>query len=233
MALLEDLGETEGAARCAGELGAVAFSEGDLARAARLYEQSAHGFTELGDRLRLGIVNANLAEVLALGGELPRAIHHAEQAVAIDRELGDPDGLPVALHTLARLRHKAGQPDAAQHLFAECLACALAIGYREIIANCVQAAADLSLMAGRDPETAARLLTIARATLADIGVRLQGLEAESFAHTEDQLAAKLGRERLEALEREAGEASLEAAAEEAVRLLEAEPLTRWRAPARV
>lgn len=207
--------------RCAGELGAVAFSENDLTRSRELYEQSAEGFRELGDHLRLAIVTANLAEVAALRGDPQSATRYAEQAVAIDRELGDPDGLAVALHTLARVRHEAGDGVGARQVFAECLTRARAINYREIRANCVQAAAELSLAAGGDPTTAARLLAVARATLEAMGVRLQGLEGESFARTAEAVAVRLGRDRFAALEREAAETSLDAVVEPALALLEA------------
>jgi predicted ATPase/DNA-binding SARP family transcriptional activator len=224
LALLTELGDATGAARCAGELGSVAFSEGDLERAASLYAHSAQGFVELDDQMRLAIVSSNLAQVEALRGNLEHAIEHADRSVALNRTLHDPETLSVALHTLGRLRLTVGDVDAARTLLAECLIQARQIGYREVIAYCVAAAAELALdedcnPGRRDPSTAARLWAIARASLTEMAVLLQGTETQSFALTESRLASQLGRERLSALVQEAGDAGLEEAIDDALDIL--------------
>jgi len=221
LALLEAENDLAGASRCAGELGAVAFSEGDLEGSAAWYERAADGFAALADRMRLGIVRGNQAEIAAIRGDVPSALAHAEEAVAIAREVGDLDSLALGLHTLGRLALRAGDPGRAGPLLAECLNRALELGYREVLANCVQAAAELALLAGGPPEPAARLQAIARRVLEQMGAALQGLEAESFARTEATLVAAVGRERLEAIAREADGVPLESIVETALALLEA------------
>jgi predicted ATPase/DNA-binding SARP family transcriptional activator len=223
LALLTADGDVEGAARCAGELGAVAFSEGDLERSAAQYARAADGFATLGDRMRLGIVRANQAEVEAMQGQLPAAIEHAQEAVDMAREMSDADGLALALHTLGRLVQRAGDSSRARQVFSECLILSRDLDYREILANCVQAAAELTL-AGRDePELAARLQSIALHTLDRIGVQLQGLEAESFERTAQALATRVGAERLRDIASDTTDVALESILDETLLLLRPDP----------
>lgn len=223
LGLLTDLQDLAGASRCAGELGGVAFSEGDLDRAAELYDRSAAGFESLGDRMRLGIVRGNQAEISAMRGDLQQAIQHSEESVAIAREVGDHDGLALALHTLTRLMLETGQTRRARTVLTECVARARDIGYREVLANCMQATAELTLSDGGDPERAARLQVVARQALDQIGAQLQGLEAESFERTAQALTASLGVERMRAIEREAADLALEGVADDALVLLGSVP----------
>jgi predicted ATPase/DNA-binding SARP family transcriptional activator len=220
LALLTDQGDVAGASRCAGELGAVAFSEGDFDRAALLFARAAEGFESLGDRMRLGIVRANQAEVAALQGELPQATAYADEAVAIARDLGDADSLALGLHTLARLVSRAGQTERARSLFAECLSQARELGYREVLANCVQAAAELMLLAGGSPESAARLQAVARHALEQMGALLQGLEAQSFDRVAGTLAARLAPEQLQEISDQAAGVPLDAVLDAALAELE-------------
>ena len=58
--------------------------------------------------------------------------------------LGDRDGLAISLHNLARTEIKRGRAAEAGGLLAESLEQALALGYREVIANCLQGCAELA-----------------------------------------------------------------------------------------
>ena len=222
LALLTDQGDVAGTSRCAGELGAVAFSEGDLDRSAELYARSADGFRALGDRLRLGIVRGNQAEVCAMQGDLSTAIKYAEECVDLAREVNDADGLALALHTLARLMLRIGDARRARALLTECLVRARDLGYREVLANCVQGAAELTVTGGGDPQLAARLQSVGRRTLDEMGVRLQGLEAESFERTAKALESHLGAERVRAIEEESADLPLESLLDVALACLRAE-----------
>jgi non-specific serine/threonine protein kinase len=219
LGILTAQGDLAGASRCAGELGAVAFSEGDLDRAADLYGRSAAGFESLEDRMRLGIVRGNQAEISAMRGDLQQAIQHSEESVSIAREVGDKDGLALALHTLTRLMLETGQTQRAQTLLGECVVRARDLGYREVLANCMQATAELTLSEGGDLELAARLQMVASQALGQIGAQLQGLEAESFERTAQALTASLGSERMRAIEREAADLALESVTDDALVLL--------------
>ncbi|MGN6870423.1 MAG: BTAD domain-containing putative transcriptional regulator [Solirubrobacteraceae bacterium] len=223
LALLTADGDVAGAARCAGELGAVAFSEGDLERSAALYARAADGFAALGDRMRLGIVRANQGEVAGMQGQLPAAIEHAQEAVDMAREVHDADGLALALHTLGRLVQRAGDSDRARQVFSECLIQSRDLDYREILANCVQAAAELTLADSDEPELAARLQSIALHALDRIGVQLQGLEAESFERTAQALATRVGAERLRDITSDTTDVALESVLDETLSLLRPDP----------
>jgi predicted ATPase/DNA-binding SARP family transcriptional activator len=220
LALLTAEGDLAGASRCAGELAAVAFSEGDLEQSAAQYKRAAAGFAALGDQMRVGVVRANQAEVAAIQGDLGTALTHAQEAVDLARQVRDADGLALALHTLGRVAQRAGDRSRAREVFRECLIRSRDLDYREILANCVQAAAELALLEGRDPLVAARLQAIARHALDRIGVRLQGLEGESFERTAQALASRVGAGRLRDIANEATDVALESVLDDALVLLQ-------------
>jgi hypothetical protein len=112
-----------------------------------------------------------------------------------------------------------GQTQRAQTLLGECVLRARDLGYREVLANCIQATAALSLSEGGDLERGARLQMVARQALHQMGAQLQGLEAESFERTAQALTAGLGSERMRAIEREAADLTLESVTEDALALL--------------
>src|SRR5262249_25119342 len=128
-------------------------------------------------------------------------------------------GLAITLHTLGRLVVRSGDRSGGREVFTECLIRARDLGYREVLANCVQAAAELSLADGGDVEVAARLQAIAGHALARIGVRLQGLEADSFDRTADALRVRIGTERLSEISDEAADVPLESVLDDALALL--------------
>jgi hypothetical protein len=181
--------------------------------------------------MRLGIVRTNQAEVAAMRGDLRAAIEYAQESVGIAREVRDADGLALALHTLGRLVERSGDSSRVREVFSECLVRARDLGYREILANCVQVAAELTL--ADDPELAARLQTIAGQALDRIGVRLQGLEAESFDRTARALGMRIDAERLREIADEAADVPLESILDDALVLLQPDPSppTRHRTPA--
>jgi hypothetical protein len=107
-------------------------------------------------------------------------------------------------------------------VFSECLIRARDLDYRELLANCVQAAAELTL-ADNEPEMAARLQSIALHALDRIGAQLQGLEAESFERTAQALATRVGAERLRDIARDTTDIALESILDETLLLLRRDP----------
>jgi tetratricopeptide (TPR) repeat protein len=172
--------------------------------------------------MRLGIVRSNQAEISGMQGDLHRAIEHAEESVALARQVGDADNLAASLHTLGRLMQRTNDPERARHVFGECLVLARDLGYREVLANCVQAAAERLLSGDGDPEVAARFQTVARQAMKDMGVRPQGLEGQSFDHADEVLAKRLDPERLRAIEQAAADLGLESALDDALAALQPE-----------
>jgi hypothetical protein len=115
---------------------------------------------------------------------------------------------------------RADDAQRARELLSECLRHAEEIGYHEVLANCVQAAAALGLATGAEPERAARLQSVARHALERIGVRPQGLESESFRRTVEALGDHIGRDRLQEIADEAADVPLESVLGDARELLE-------------
>jgi predicted ATPase/transcriptional regulator with XRE-family HTH domain len=102
--------------------GQLAFGQGDLARAARLYGEGLAAYRALGD-------GAGTATVLAELGQLARAREDHERAAALSEEalalgLGARNGLvaAIALNTLGHVRREAGDLDGAVARFEESLA---------------------------------------------------------------------------------------------------------------
>lgn len=220
LVLLQAEGDEMHAAHCAAELGSVAYSEGDLEQAADLYAQAAAGFIAAGERSRLAMVIGNQAQVAADQGNLAQAIQFGDEAVDIAREVGDSETVALNLHNAARLALAGGDADRARRLLAESLAGAVELGYLELLANCIQATGALTLTTGGEPEVAARLQAAARHALNEIGVVVQGLEAESFAQTERALTERLGSERLAEIAAAARDDQLDAITVQARALLE-------------
>jgi tetratricopeptide (TPR) repeat protein len=197
LALYRALDDADGVTRCFAELGGVALAEGDLERATEVYVECCELFEQLGNPVRLGTAVSNLAVISSMRGDLDGAVEYGERAIEIAREC-DRDGLAVSLHNLARTRLALGQLDEARDLLGECVELATAIGYNEVIAHALAAAAELALRAGR-LETAARLLGGSEALFDEIGAQMQGDEEEARARTLAELRESLGDDRLDEL----------------------------------
>ena len=196
----------------------VAVAEADYEGAMRGYEEARVLLGELGDTKRLAQVVANMGDVAAILGRLELGRSLTEEALALQREVGNTEAATVSLHNLGRIELRSGRPAAAAALFRECFDSALELDYRELIAYCVQAAAELAVP--DDPVRAARLLGAADGLFEALGVIRLGGEAESY----DEAVAALGRELgADGLEREsaAGRATGEGeAVADALALLE-------------
>jgi len=197
LALYRGLDDADGISRCFAELGSVALAEGDLERATEIYVECCVLFEELGNRMRLGTAVANLAVIWSMRGDLDSAVEYGERAIAMQREC-DRDGLAVSLHNVARTKLSLGRLDDARDLLGECIELATKLGYSEVIAHALAAAAELVLRDGR-PETSARLLGGSEALFEEIGAQMQGDEEEARARTLADLRELLGDERLHEL----------------------------------
>ncbi len=135
---------------------------------------------------------------------------YQEEAIPLQRELGDRDGLSISLHNLGRTEIKRGRTEVAASLLTESIELALALGYREVIANCLQGCAELAAGAG-DLERAARLSGTSLAIFDEIGVRLVGETEDDYLALRGTLVAGLGEQRVDELEMEGGAAPREEA----------------------
>jgi hypothetical protein len=103
----------------------------------------------------------------------------------------------------------------AASLLAESIGLALALGYREVIANCLQGCAELAAAAG-DLERAARLSGTSLAMFDEIGIRLVGETEDDYLALRGTLAAGLGEQRVDELEAEGRAAPRDEAIAEAL-----------------
>src|SRR5581483_4274114 len=212
--LFLELGDEKEAARCLAELASVAIAEGDLDRAVQLYEQAAEQFRAQAQPTRLGIVLSNLGAVANMRAYFDAAARYQEEAIALQREIDDRDALSISLYNLARTEIKRGRRETARELLREALRLATDLGYKEVIAHCLQGAAEL--VAERDPEWAGRACGASLALFDEIGVSLAGDEAEDYRDLRGRLAGELGERRLNELLAEGGEASRDAIVAEAL-----------------
>jgi predicted ATPase/DNA-binding SARP family transcriptional activator len=208
--------DLDGVTRCTAELGAVAVGEGELDRSRELYEEAARGFEQLGNSVRLGVAKSNLCAIASMQGDLEAAVKHGFDAVALQEEAADVDGLAVTLHNLSRTTAQLGDSARSRQTLERSLRIARSLSYKEVIAYCLEGAAEVAAAAG-DERLALRLLMASEATFARLGVPMQGEEAEAAEALRLRLAASLGEEELEAgraaADREAPERAVDAALE--------------------
>jgi tetratricopeptide (TPR) repeat protein len=169
--------------------------------------------------VRQAIALSNLGAIASMRGDLDTAARYQEEAIPLQRELDDRDGLSISLHNLGRTEIKRGRTEVAASLLAESIELALALGYREVIANCLQGCAEVAAAAG-DLERAARLSGTSLTIFDEIGIRLVGETEDDYLALRAMLVAGLGELRVDELEAEGRTAPLdEAVAAAQVRLV--------------
>jgi predicted ATPase/DNA-binding SARP family transcriptional activator len=215
--LYRELEDHYGIAWMAHELATISHAQGDLARALELYEESAAHFRDVGRRQNLAIALVNqggAANQLGLRDEGARLI---EEGIVLHREDGATFDLSLALHNLARIDAARGDAQAAGRHYRESLQIAIDVGYRELVANCLEGVAELAATA--DGALAARLLGAAEALFAEVGVPIGPEEEEGYERTIAALATELGVEDFERKRAAGRELPLEQASAEAFKVL--------------
>jgi predicted ATPase/DNA-binding XRE family transcriptional regulator len=101
--------------------GQLAFGQGDLARAARLYGEGLAAYRALGDDEWAAQVLAELGQVARARGDHDRAAALSEEALALSLGAGNSLGAAIALNTLGQVRRGAGDLDGAVARFEEAL----------------------------------------------------------------------------------------------------------------
>ena len=156
----------------------MAIAAGDLDGSRALYEEAIENFERLGNRVRLGTAKANLSASRACRATSRRPPLHGTDAVALQEESGDRDGLAVTLHNLSRTWMRLGEPQRARESLRRSLELARSLQYREVIAYGLEGAAEWAAEAG-DDEGALRLLAASETAFGRLGVPIGGEEAES------------------------------------------------------
>ena len=195
--LFRELDEVIGTARMVGELGNVAVAEGDYEQALALYGESGAIFREAGDRRRLANVIGNMGAVANIQRDYERGRELCEEALAIHRELGSNEDVALVLNNIARIDLACGRPAEAATRFREGLEDARKIGYREIIAYCLEGLGEVAAVL-EDPQRASRLIGASEGLFDEIGVPIQDNEGERYAHTVEELRELLGEAAFEA-----------------------------------
>jgi tetratricopeptide (TPR) repeat protein len=192
--LFRELGDEVEEGRCLAELGSVAVYEGEFDRAEQLYQESVDHFRTHGQMVRLCIALSNLGALASMRGDYEAAARFQAEVLLPQREIGDRDGLAVSLHNFGRTEVKRGNRDHARELLGESLELGIELGYKEVIAYCLQGAAELA-----EPEHAAILCGASLAILDEIGVPLGGDEETDYEKTFARLVEALGEARVEEL----------------------------------
>jgi tetratricopeptide (TPR) repeat protein len=102
--------------------GQLAFGQGDLARAARLYGEALAAYRAPGDDAGTATVLAELGQLARAQGDHERAATFSEEALALGLEAGNRLVAAIALNTLGHARRAAGDLGGAVAHFEESLA---------------------------------------------------------------------------------------------------------------
>jgi len=210
LTLYREIGDPTGTATVVGSLGNVAIGEGELERALELYDESARLFREMGDRRRLANVIGNMGAVASMQRDFEKARALCEDALVIHRDMESNEDVVLIQHNIARIDLAYGRTGEAAELFRESLEGAIEVGYREVIAYCLEALGEVALALG-DPDRSARLIGAAEGLFDELGVPMQDDERETYERTVEALADRLGGEALEAARAEGRGLALEEA----------------------
>ncbi len=191
LVIFREVGDTSEAARCLAELGSVCVATNELDRAIALYEEAAEIFRVAGNDSRFAMTLSNLGAIASMNGDLAQSASFIEQAIALQQANPDRSGLAISLHNLARTKLGLNRPDEARSLFAESARIAFELDYRELVAYCLGAAAELAL-GSREIERAAQFLGACDEAFEEIGAVPQGDEAEAHARVAAEVEAALG-----------------------------------------
>lgn len=191
LALYRDLGDERWVARMLANLGSVAIHEGDYERATGLFEETIPLFRAAGDDRALAVTLSNLASIAKVGGDDARARELGEEGLAVALRGGDKEAASISLHNLARAALRERRHDDAARRFADSLELGVELGYKELIAYCVEGFGELAA-ARREWRRAARLLGAGKSMFDALGVPVGSEEREGYEATLERLEEPLG-----------------------------------------
>jgi predicted ATPase len=187
---------TEASAAARIHCGAIAFRQGDLARAREMTEEALALFRDLGDENEIGRCVGTLGNIAVGEGDLDRAIDLYEQAAALSREAGNKSRLAVILANLGSIAGQRDDAEAAAAYARQAAGLQRELGERDGLAvslhNLGRAELSLGRLADAD-ESLGESMEIAR----QLGYReviaygLSGLAELALAKRESERAAEL------------------------------------------
>jgi predicted ATPase/DNA-binding XRE family transcriptional regulator len=110
--------------------GELAFGQGDLARAAELFEEALALYRELGDEAGVAAVLVELGQVVRTQGDHDRAAELSEESLELGRRLGALEIAAIALGTLGRVESHRGNAETAIARLEESLVLFREIGHQ-------------------------------------------------------------------------------------------------------
>ena len=201
LTLYRELGDPTGIARAVAASGLIALSESDFDRAEACFDD-ARRLLESGEKGRLErfLLAATLTNLGSIAmsrepADLERARALNQEALALQRELGNSDLAAVSLHNIGRVDLSFGRLHDAGTSMRQSLETAHELSARETIAYCLEGFAELAL-AGGDLQGAAQLIGASDALFDELGVTMFGSEAETRVETLERLQSALAEDRL-------------------------------------
>ncbi len=162
-------GHQHGEARSLGALGHAAADAGDWAEAIERYEAAAAVFRLAGDRVALGGVLGDLANVYLRSNSPTEALPFAQESVALQRQAGNAQGEALALAIEGYAELGLGRPERAHAALAESTRIAHRLGYLHGLVFSLNGLAALAHRTGNDGR-ARSLFTAAQTLRASMGI---------------------------------------------------------------
>ncbi|HUN33280.1 MAG TPA: BTAD domain-containing putative transcriptional regulator [Trebonia sp.] len=200
LALYRELGDRAGTAAALQSLGNVAREQGNYEHSSELHRQSLELARGGGDKRAEARARELFGFTAWLQGDLEQAGTECRAALAIFRDLSDAGGIAGSLMDLGVIARYAGDFAVARALLDDSLTLAESIGFREVIAWCLEQQALLALdQADQPPEDLARLLRRSYVIHSELRDRwrmtsvLEGLAAVCAGLGSDSSAARAAR----------------------------------------
>jgi len=152
--LYREMDDPNGAAAALGYLGVLAYDRRNFAQAEALHQESLQLKRAVGDRWGEAATLGNLGEVSRQQGAFERAEYFHHQSHALFERLGDQWGTAVALLNLGITARDRGDVGRARRLLVESLDQLEPFGDKEVIAECLEGLASLSVEQGADEQAA-------------------------------------------------------------------------------
>jgi predicted ATPase/DNA-binding SARP family transcriptional activator len=204
-----DLGDEDQEARCIGLLGNVAVGEGNLELAEQHFSQAADMAREHGNESRLAKNLSNLGSIASFRDDARTALGFQKEALEIERRLDDGVNVAITLHNIARGHLFLGELVEARAALAEGFTLARELGYRQVMAYCIEGLSELAMREG-NAEQAAEALGASQHAFAEIGAVQDSPQAEAGQAEIMQFAAsELGADRAEELRQRGAALSLD------------------------
>jgi predicted ATPase/DNA-binding SARP family transcriptional activator len=214
--LARELGDPRLEARALHGLGLAAINDGELDDGVPLLEQALEAHRAAGDSHGVSYLISNLGTAELFRGNPDRARAFYAEAAAIDRVSEFGFGLAVDLFNHALVDIREGDLDGASPWLAESLEVALRLPRGTMVPNPLVGFAAVAV--STRPDTAVRLLTVARRELAELGEPLETLEQQLYDQTWEDAHARLTPDEFGAAEADGARMTLDHAAQLALSL---------------